>query len=81
MRRDRAAGGCSVTRVRRLWLAALLLWHRPRPSVGVLHRLHRPRDAPHRNAFRMRSKSLRCGGQRVTACARWGLLPPLISDR
>ena len=34
-----------VTRLRRLWLTLALLWHRPRPSVGVLHRLHRPRDA------------------------------------
>jgi len=30
-----------VTRLRRLWLAALLLWHRPAPSVGVLERLSR----------------------------------------
>ena len=39
-----------MTHVRRLWLAALLLWHRPAPSVGVLVRLSRlsrwrPRDA------------------------------------
>ena len=39
-----------MTRLRRVWLAALLLWHRPRP-IGrrVLDRLsgrsRRPRDA------------------------------------
>lgn len=32
-----------MTRLRRLWLAALLLWHRPRPSVGVLALLSRAR--------------------------------------
>lgn len=40
-----ALSGVAVTRVRRLWLTLALLWHRPRPSVGVLDRLHRPRDA------------------------------------
>ena len=25
-----------MTRLRRLWLTLALLWHRPRPSVGVL---------------------------------------------
>jgi len=38
-----------MTRLRRLWLTVLLLWHRPPPSAGVLDRLsrrgHRPRDA------------------------------------
>lgn len=33
----------------RVWLTLALLWHRPRPSAGVLDRLsrrgHRPRDA------------------------------------
>lgn len=34
-----------MSTARRLWLTLALLWHRPPPSVGVLHRLHRPRDA------------------------------------
>ncbi len=38
-----------MTRLRRVWLGALLLVWRPRPSAGVLDRLsgrsRRPRDA------------------------------------